>query len=338
MVKKFGVFFAVLLVVLLLSNTNYNANDQVFAQNTSGIIESNVTQTPTPTQSPTPTPTPTQSPSTNITKLTGGVKINSPDKGDLVPLNSNKSLVINGVSKDNASSDCDVTIIVNNVKPYQNVQPTGIQGNNDYSTWQYTLASNYTSINEGNNKITSKIYCAGNAGGVGAASPQPSQAYYSVNITASNFTQAQLTNYELMLESASNSTNGNSTLASNGILPVAQIQQFNQDTGSGPVCCTTVGGTIPGQTTGTISPTAAILADDTPEVATDEEEEVEEEEVEEENTEEENNRNDEAEEEESNSNDEEDNDNDNDNDSSRDIMNDVEDTMRESGIDFSFDD
>jgi hypothetical protein len=232
-----------------------------------------------------------------------------------------------------------VTIIVNNVKPYQNVQPTGIQGNNDYSTWQYTLSSNYTSINEGNNKITSKIYCAADNGngngttGSVALPPQPSQAYYSVNITASNFTQAQLTNYELMLESASNSTNGNSTLASNAIQPVAQIQQFNQDTGSGPVCCTTVGGTIPGQTAGT-TPTAAALADDTSEVATEEEE------VEEETTEEEdNNRNDDEQEEESNNNDNEDNDNDNDNnDSSRDIMDEVEDTMRESGIDFSFGD
>jgi hypothetical protein len=329
MVKKIGFIFAVLLIVLLLSNTNYNANNQVFAQNTSGLTDSNVTQTPTPTQSP----------STTITKLTGGIKINSPDKGDLVPLNSNKSLVIYGVSKDTASTDCDVTIIVNNVKPYQNVQPTGIQGNNDYSTWQYTLSSNYTSINEGNNKITSKIYCAADNGngngttGSVALPPQPSQAYYSVNITASNFTQAQLTNYELMLESASNSTNGNSTLASNAIQPVAQIQQFNQDTGSGPVCCTTVGGTIPGQTAGT-TPTAAALADDTSEVATEEEE------VEEETTEEEdNNRNDDEQEEESNNNDNEDNDNDNDNnDSSRDIMDEVEDTMRESGIDFSFGD
>ena len=330
MVKKIGVIFAVLLVVLLLSNTNYNANNQVFAQNTSGLTDSNVTQTPTPTQSP----------STTITKLTGGIKINSPDKGDLVPLNSNKSLVIYGVSKDTASTDCDVTIIVNNVKPYQNVQPTGIQGNNDYSTWQYTLSSNYTSINEGNNKITSKIYCAAaaNGNGIGGSNvtlPQPSQAYYSVNITASNFTQAQLTNYELMLESASNSTNGNSTLASNAIQPVAQIQQFNQDTGSGPVCCTTVGSTIPGQTAGTTTPTAAALADDTPEVATEEEEEVEEETIEEED----NNRNDDEQEEESNNNDNEDNNNDNDNnDSSRDIMDHVEDTMRESGIDFSFGD
>ncbi len=139
----------------------------------------------------------------------------------------------------------------------------------------------------------------------------------------------------MMLESASNSTNGNSTLASSAVQPVAQIQQFNQDTGSGPVCCTTVGSTIPGQTAGTTTPTTAALADDTSEVATEEEEEVEEETIEEED----NNRNDDEQEEESNNNDNEDNNNDNDNnDSSRDIMDHVEDTMRESGIDFSFGD
>jgi hypothetical protein len=341
MIKNIGIIFSGLLILLLLSNINYNSSIQVLGQNNTSTTN-NDTETAVSLAATTPTTTTdtATSPST-VTKLTGGIKINSPDKGDLVPLNSNKSLVIYGVSKDTASSDCDVTIIVNNVKPYQNVQPTGIQGNNDYSTWQYTLSSNYTSINEGNNKITSKIYCAagnnvGGVGGAAAASPQPSQAYYSVNITASNFTQAQLTNYELMLESASNSTNGNSTLASNAIQPVAQIQQFNQDTGSGPVCCTTVGGTIPGQTTAATSPTAAILADDTPEVATEEEEEeevIEEEVIEEEDS----NRNDEEQQEESNNNDEEDNSND-DSDSSRDIMDEVEDTMRESGIDFSFGD
>lgn len=343
MIKNIGIIFSGLLILLLLSNIHYNSSVQVLAQNNTLTTNNNNTETAVSPSATTPPTTNTNTDAdattsaSSISKLAGGIKINSPDKGDLVPLNSNKSLVIYGVSKDTASTDCDVTIIVNNVKPYQNVQPTGIQGNNDYSTWQYTLSSNYTSINEGNNKITSKIYCAaGNNTGTGtngsvALSPQPSQAYYSVNITASNFTQAQLTNYEMMLESASNSTNGNSTLASNAIQPVAQIQQFNQDTGSGPVCCTTVGGTIPGQTAGT-TPTAAALADDTSEVATEEEE------VEEETTEEEdNNRNDDEQEEESNNNDNEDNDNDN-NDSSRDIMDEVEDTMRESGIDFSFGD
>ncbi|HYG00268.1 MAG TPA: hypothetical protein VD815_09255, partial [Candidatus Saccharimonadales bacterium] len=107
MVKKIGVIFAVLTTVLLLSNINSSAAIQVFAQNTSTLIDSNVTQTPTPSHS---------APS-SISKLVGGIKIISPDKGDLIPLNSNKSLVVSGVSKDNAASDCDVTIIVNNVKP-----------------------------------------------------------------------------------------------------------------------------------------------------------------------------------------------------------------------------
>src|SRR5690606_40766495 len=107
---------------------------------------------------------------------------------------------------------------------------------------------------EGSNKITSKIFCAAGIDNGGTnGSQSASQAYYSVNVTGSNFTQAQLANYELMLESAANSTNGgNSTLASLGaIQPVAQIQQFNQDTGNGPVCCAA----IPGQATGTTSPT-----------------------------------------------------------------------------------
>src|ERR1044071_2481939 len=141
MLKNLGIIFSGLLILLLLSNIHYNSSFQVLGQNNTSSTTNNNSETAVSSPS-TPTTADTASPSTNITKLTGGVKINSPDKGDLVPLNSNKSLVINGVSKDNASSDCDVTIIVNNVKPYQNVQPTGIQGNNDYSTWQYTLASN----------------------------------------------------------------------------------------------------------------------------------------------------------------------------------------------------
>ena len=239
MVKKLGVFFAVLLTVLLLSSTHVNNSIVAFAQNiTTPANPSNITAVNSTSNTASST-----SPDKVITdpvkmtmKLDGGIKITSPDKGDLVPLNSNKSLVINGVSKDNATSDCDVTIILNNVKPYQNVQPTGLGGSNDYSSWKYTLSSNYTSINEGNNKITSKIYCA-NLGG------QSSQAYYSVNVTATNFTQAQLSNYEMMLNSPMNSTN-NSTMGGNTTLttqvqPIAQVQQFNEDTGNGPICCKT---------------------------------------------------------------------------------------------------
>ena len=240
MIKRLGIIFSGLLIVLLLSNINYNANIQVLAQqNTSA----STTNTSVPIVSDTVS---------NITKLSGGVKIISPDKGDLVPLNSNNSLVIKGVSKDNVTSDCDVSIIINNVKPYQNVKPTGVQGDNDYSNWQYTVASNYTNINEGNNKITSKILCLNG--------PQTLQAYYSVNITATNFTQAQLSSYNMMLESSNSTTNsGNmSQAASGGLQPFAQIQQFNQDTGNGPICCK-IAGSSPGQvsasTAGTDVPT-----------------------------------------------------------------------------------
>jgi hypothetical protein len=100
------------------------------------------------------------------------------------------------------------------------------------------------------------------------------------NSSIANSTQPEESKQNIPQSSISNSgqtspfTSPTSNIIdSTSLGPVAQIQQFNQDTGSGPVCCTTGGGTIPGQTTGTTSPTASVLADDTPEVATEEEDE-----------------------------------------------------------------
>ncbi|MDF0680352.1 MAG: hypothetical protein P0116_05245 [Candidatus Nitrosocosmicus sp.] len=82
MVKKLGIIFAGLLIVLLLSNINDNANIQVLGQQNTSASTTNSSVPIAPDKV------------SNITKLTGGVKIISPDKGDLVPLNSNNSLVI----------------------------------------------------------------------------------------------------------------------------------------------------------------------------------------------------------------------------------------------------
>jgi hypothetical protein len=245
MIKRLGIIFSGLLILLLLSNINSNANVQVLAQQNTSVSTTN-----------TSVPIVSSDTVSNITKLTGGVKIMSPDKGDLVPLNSNQSLVIHGISKDNATSDCDVSVIINNVKPYQNVQPTGAQGANDYSNWQYTVSSNYTNINEGNNKITSKILCLGG--------PQTLQAYYSVNITATNFTQAQLSSYNMMLESSNSTANGgNMSQVSGGLQqPFAQIQQFNQDTGNGPICCKTTASSSTGSGSGGSSSSSSNDDDD----------------------------------------------------------------------------
>jgi hypothetical protein len=349
MTKKLGIIFAGLLIVLLLSNINYNANIQVLAQQNTTTSTTNAS-----------VPIASSDTVSNITKLTGGVKIISPDKGDLVPLNSNNSLVIQGVSKDNATSDCDVSIIINNVKPYQTVKPAGIQGDNDYSNWQYTVSSNYTTINEGNNKITSKILCLDG--------PQKLQAYYSVNVTATNFTQAQLSSYNMMLESSNSTTNssGNmSQVSSSGLQPFAQIQQFNQDTGNGPICCK-IAGSSPGQVSASTAGTDIPITDDvaTDIATTNDDEEIEEEdssndddsnsnrnddeEIEEEDSNNDDSNNDDSNNDDSNNddsnsnrNDDEENDDsnndDNDGDGGGSIMDFVEDTIRDSGIDFSFD-
>jgi hypothetical protein len=101
-----------------------------------------------------------------------GVRITVPIKGQQVPAGT--LLKISGTSKDNATSDCQVNIIANGVKPYQNTTSDGSDGPKDYSRWTFSLSSNYTLIKQGTNEITAKFSCNSN----------PSLAsFYSVNVT-----------------------------------------------------------------------------------------------------------------------------------------------------------
>ena len=87
------------------------------------------------------------------------VKITSHVQGQLVPTGV---LSIMGISTDNSSSVCDVYIILNEIRPYQRVYPTGSDvtgNNNDYSTWNYTFTPEYATMQEGNNRMVSKITC-----------------------------------------------------------------------------------------------------------------------------------------------------------------------------------
>jgi hypothetical protein len=117
--------------------------------------------------------------------------------------------------------------------------------------------------------------------------------------------------------------------ASSGSQPFAQIQQFNQDTGNGPICCK-IAGSSPGQVSASTDPTNVPITDDTDVATTEDDEEIEE------DNDDNSNRNDEDNDDNSNRNDDN-NDDDNDGDSGRSIMNDVEDAIRDSGIDFRFD-
>ena len=144
------------------------------SSNTSGTKLT--TKQPSPSiPSPTSSPSPAASPSStsSASSISHGVRITSPTKGQQVPVGS--VLAISGKSKDNATSDCRVNVIVNGVKPYQNASAIGHGGANDYSSWTFSLTPKYTTIKEGtNNKIVAKFYC----------NPNPTLAsFYSVNVT-----------------------------------------------------------------------------------------------------------------------------------------------------------
>ena len=75
-------------------------------------------------------------------------------------VSSQDELIISGQSSDNNSKNCSVSVIVNDVKPYQNAVAKGSGGAADFSEWEFVLHNNYTHINAGENKITSKLQCA----------------------------------------------------------------------------------------------------------------------------------------------------------------------------------
>ena len=70
-----------------------------------------------------------------------------------------KELLVSGQSSDNSLKNCSVSIIVNDVRPYQNAVANGMEGINDFSQWKFLLDENYTHIIDGKNKITAKLLC-----------------------------------------------------------------------------------------------------------------------------------------------------------------------------------
>ena len=109
-----------------------------------------------------------------VTTLPLAVKIISPHKGQQVGIGHNVTLL--GTSSYNATSKCQVSIIVDNNRPYQNTTPIG-QGVDNYSQWKYTLVPTYTALTEGMNRVTAKLTCNAN--------PALTK-FYSINLTGIN--------------------------------------------------------------------------------------------------------------------------------------------------------
>jgi hypothetical protein len=100
------------------------------------------------------------------------VKITSPATGQKVPVGE---LKVSGTSTDNSTTDCQVYVDVNDIKPMQSTTAAGPAGQNDYSNWSFIYTNKYHLISEEVNELTSKLSCTNN--------PANITKYYSVNVT-----------------------------------------------------------------------------------------------------------------------------------------------------------
>ena len=120
------------------------------------------------------------------------IKIDSPLGNQQVPVGE---LTISGTSTDNSTSQCQVYVDWNNLKPYQLATPTGSNGSSDFSTWNFTYTSKYHLIQTGLNDLTSKITCL-----VPPTGPTVTK-WYSINVTGTTSAN-QSSSVELPLPTA----------------------------------------------------------------------------------------------------------------------------------------
>jgi hypothetical protein len=104
------------------------------------------------------------------------VRITAPPKGQQVIASGD--ILVSGISSPPSGvshTHCMVSVLLNDVKPYQKTVATGPGGTSDYSIWHYEITPKYAPIKHGQNKITARITCA--------ASPSNLTKYNSVNVT-----------------------------------------------------------------------------------------------------------------------------------------------------------
>jgi RTX calcium-binding nonapeptide repeat (4 copies) len=120
------------------------------------------------------------------TTQTMGVNITSPERGKTISVDS--SLTVSGKSTDDPfDENCEVSVIVNNVRPYQPSTANGSTGQaTDYSRWFFILSHDYTSIKEGVNEITARLSCLPST-----TTGSNLTKWYSVNVTGVIVSQSQ---------------------------------------------------------------------------------------------------------------------------------------------------
>jgi hypothetical protein len=106
-----------------------------------------------------------------------GVKILSPTKEQEVPVNI-QNFTVEGVSTDNSTNNCDVSLLLNGISPYVKVSSKGQNGPNDFSSWERIFNSNFH-LNVGENKLTARLLCSDDGN-------NQITKYHSVNFTGTN--------------------------------------------------------------------------------------------------------------------------------------------------------
>jgi hypothetical protein len=152
---------------------------------------------------------------------TESIKIVGPITGEKVV--AGEELKVAGESSDDPSKDCTVSVIVNNVRPYQSAVPAGAAGDGDYSKWNFVVSKNYTGLIQGENKITAKLTCP----------PPLATRWYSVFVTGvsssedvnSNITQSQSPQLTVPPQSNLSSTESNISTTSTTTTPTLEPEE-----------------------------------------------------------------------------------------------------------------
>jgi hypothetical protein len=168
-----GVLILSLLVTANIDTMNLFGQKGLSPSSSSTITKANGTKTIVPTVTTTPSML--------------GLKITSPTRGQQVTIG--EKLTVTGISSDNVATSCQVSVILNGVKPYQTAIPTGTKGQKDYSKWSYTFSHTSAIIKGGLNKITAKLSCPGSNTNVDTGTNPTADApakWYSVNFTGVN--------------------------------------------------------------------------------------------------------------------------------------------------------
>ncbi len=98
-----------------------------------------------------------------------------------MPVNT-QNFTVKGVSTDNSTNNCDVSLLLNGVSPYVKTSARGQNGTDDFSAWEGLFNSNLH-LNVGENKLTARLLCSdGNNNQI--------SKYHSVNFTGINETSS----------------------------------------------------------------------------------------------------------------------------------------------------